>query len=135
MNNYMIHKALDKKLEQFAQAANIPVAWENTPFTPPVSGVYLEADFLPADNEDFTIQGIVSLRRGVYQVTVVYPVGSGSQAAEKLASAVSAAFSNNTALPTDGSPVYINGEPSVFSGFRDSTAYRMPVSIAYVVTA
>ena len=135
MNNYMIHKALDKKLEQFAQAANVPVAWENTPFTPPVSGVYLESDFLPADNEDFTVQGSATLRRGLYQVTVVYPVGSGTQAAEKLASAVSLAFSNNTALPTEESPVYINGEPSVFSGIRDGTAYRMPVSIAYVVTA
>lgn len=135
MNNYMIHKALDKKLEQVAKLAGVPVAWENVPFTPPSSGVYLEADYLPADNEDFTIQGTATMRRGVYQVTIVYPIDSGSQAAEKLAAAIVEAFPNNLAIPTEQTPVYVNGEPSVFSGIRDGTAYRMPVSIAYAVTA
>lgn len=135
MNNYMIHKALDTRLEQAAQQAGVPVAWENVPFAPPSSGVYLEADYLPADNQDFTIQGTATLRRGVYQVTVVYPIDSGSQAAEKLAAAIVEAFPNNLVIPTDETPVYVNGEPSVFSGIRDGTAYRMPVSIAYAVTA
>lgn len=135
MNNLMIRKALDKRLEQLASAIGVNVAWENVDFTPPATGIYMEADFLPASNEDFTIQGTATIRRGVYQVTVVYPVNSGSQAAELLASKIVDGFPNNYAIPTAETPVYVNGEPSVFSGIKDDTAYRTPVSIAYAVTA
>lgn len=134
MNSYSIHKALDAFLENTAAALFLPVAWENTAFTPPADGAYLEADFLPAENEDFTIQGSVTLKRGIYQVTVVTPIGSGSQKAEKLASQIVDAFGNNVRIPATA-PMYVNGEPSVFSGIVDDTGYRTAISIAYTVTA
>ncbi len=134
MNSYNIHKALDAFLENVATGLFLPVAWENTSFTPPGDGVYLEADFLPAENEDFTIQGSVTLKRGIYQVTVVTPIGSGTQKAEKLASGIVDAFANNVRIPAPA-PMYVNGEPSVFGGIKDDTALRTAVSIAYTVTA
>lgn len=136
MNNYIINKALDAWLEKAANTLGLPVAWDNTKYTPPANGLYLEAHFLPADNDDVAIQGGAVIRRGVYQVTVVYPIDKGTQEPQKTAADICSEFQNNTAIPSTGiSPVWVNGEPSAFSGIKDGTGYRIPVSIAYVVTA
>lgn len=136
MNNSIIKKALEAWLERVAGVLKVPVAWENTSFTPPASGIYLESYFLPADNEGIAIQGGATVRRGVYQVTVVHPIGKGSQAASAMADAICSEFQDNTGIPSTGtSPVWVNGPPSAFNGIKDSTAYRIPVSIAYIVTA
>lgn len=134
MNNGSIHKALAAKLEEAATLLGLPVAWENTPFTPPSTGIYLEEDFLPAETEDVFIQGSAPVRRGVYQVTLVYPTGRGTQAARALADDIADMFPNNEVLATPG-PLFVNGFPDVFSGIVDSTAYRIPVSIPYLITA
>lgn len=134
MNNAAIHKALTAKLEETAMVLDLPVAWENTPFTPPATGIYLEEDFLPAETEDVFIQGSAPVRRGIYQVTVVYPIGRGTQAARMLAEDIADAFPNNSVIARPG-PLFVNGFPDVFSGIVDSTAYRIPVSIPYLITA
>ena len=134
MNNGSIHKTLAAKLEDVAALLGLPVAWENTPFTPPPTGIYLEEDFLPAETEDVFIQGSAPVRRGVYQVTVVYPIGRGTQAARALADDIADMFPNNAVLAQPG-PLFVNGFPDVFNGIVDSTAYRIPVSIPYLITA
>lgn len=134
MNNGSIHKTLAAKLEDVATLLGLPVAWENTPFTPPATGIYLEEDFLPAETEDVFIQGTAPVRRGVYQVTVVYPIGRGTQAARALADDIADMFPNNAVLAQPG-PLFVNGFPDVFNGIVDSTAYRIPVSIPYLITA
>ena len=135
MNNGAIHKALARRLEQTAAQLGVPVAFENTQFTPPENGVYLEEDLLPASNEDLFLQGTKALRRGIYQVTVVYPLGRGSQAAKSLADAIAEAFPNNDTVKTESGVLFINGFADVFSGITDDTAYRVPVSIPYILTA
>ena len=133
MNNGAIQKALAKKLEAVAALLGVPVAWENTKFTPPQSGIYLEEDFLPAENEDIFVQGTKAVRRGIYQVTVVYPLDKGTQAARSLADNIAEAFPNNAVLAAG--PLFVNGFADVFSGIPDDTAYRIPVSIPYMITA
>lgn len=135
MNNGAIHKALARKLENIAAELNAAVAWENTLFTPPDSGVYLEEDFLPAENEDFFVQGTAVVRRGIYQVTVVYPLGKGTQKAASLADNIAAAFPNNAVIDSNNPALFVNGFADVFSGISDDTAYRIPVSIPYMITA
>ena len=135
MNNGAIHKSLARKLEAVAAALAVPVAWENTAFTPPSSGIYLEEDFLPAENEDVFVQGTKAVRRGIFQVTVVYPLGRGSQAAAALADKIAEAFPNNAIIDTGNRALFVNGFADVFNGIIDDTAYRVPVSIPYMVTA
>lgn len=135
MNNGAIHKALAKKLETVAATMAIPVAWENVQFEPPTTGIYLEEDFLPAENEDVFVQGTKAVRRGIYQVTVVYPLGKGSQKAATLADTIAEAFPNNAVIDIANPALFVNGFSDVFSGLSDDVAYRVPVSIPYMVTA
>lgn len=135
MNNGSIHKALARKLEAVAAALNVPVAWQNVSFEPPLTGIYLEETFLPAENEDVFVQGTAAVRRGVYQVTVIYPLGKGSQAAQALADKIAEAFPNNAMIDASNKPLFVNGFADVFSGLTDDTGYRVPVSIPYMITA
>lgn len=135
MNNGAIHKALTRKLENIAAAMALPVAWENTPFTPPTAGVYIEENFLPAESEDVFVQGTKAIRRGVYQVTVVYPLGKGTQAAAALADKIAEAFPNNAIIDPVNPALFVNGFSDVFTGITDDRAYRVPVSIPYMITA
>jgi len=133
MNNLEIHKALDAHLEKVAKQLKIPVAWENIDFTPPKIGLFLEANFMPADNYSFAVQGGAVIRRGVYQVTIVQQIGKGTQSAEALASELTEAFAENTKINNSAPFVYVNGEPSIFGGYKDGTGYRIPITIAYAV--
>lgn len=135
MNNGAIHKALARRLEQVANTLLVPVAWENTPFTPPTSGIYLEENFLPAETEDVFVQGTKAIRRGVYQVTVVYPLAKGTQAAAALADKIAEEFPNNAIIDTTNPALFVNGFSDVFTGISDDRAYRVPVSIPYMITA
>lgn len=134
--NYYIHKALDLMLETEI-AGSVPIAWENTPFTPPQTGAYLQADYLPAQTEDISVQGEAAIYRGIYQVTVITPKGTGAQGAERLARAITAIFKNNRDVPLgSGMPsAFVNGHPSVFDGIPDGDGYRIPVSIPYLLCA
>lgn len=129
-----IRKALENRLEAAAGAAGVPVAWENNQFTPPQNGAYIESDLLPAENQDIAVQG-ATLKRGVYQATVVWPLNAGVQGGQALAETIAEAFPNNAPLAADGGIVYVNGEPSIFNGIVDSTGFRIPVSIAYTATS
>ena len=135
MKNKDIHKAFTRKLESIANALTVPVAWENVSFTPPASGIYIEENFLPAESEDLFIQGTAATHRGVYQVTVVYPLGKGVQAAEDLADKIAEYFPNNAIIDSANKRLFVNGFASIFSGYPDTTAYRVPVSIPYMITA
>lgn len=135
MNNGAIYKALARKLEAIAAVLGVPVAWQNVSFEPPLTGIYLEEAFLPAENEDVFVQGTAAVRRGVYQVTVIYPLGKGGQAAQALADNIAAAFPNNAVIDPNNPALFVNGFADVFSGISDDTAYRVPVSIPYMITA
>lgn len=135
MKNKDIHKALARKLEAVAGSLSIAVSWENVSFQPPTSGIFLEENFLPAESEDIFIQGTAAVHRGVYQVTVVYPLGKGVQVAEDIADKIAEQFPNNAIIDSANKRLFVNGFPSIFSGYPDTTAYRVPVSIPYMITA
>lgn len=135
MNNGAIHKALARRLEQVSAVLAIPVAWENTSFTPPTSGVYIEENFLPAETEDVFVQGTKPIRRGVYQVTVVWPLAKGTQAAAALADKIAEEFPNNAIIDPVNPALFVNGFSDVFTGISDDRSYRVPVSIPYMITA
>lgn len=135
MNQIDISKALALMLETNF-SARYPIAFENIEFTPPVNGVYLEENTLPAETDNPFIQGTAKVLAGIYQVTVVCPLNTGSQAGGLIAAEVAGLFANDTPVPVSGSSTaYIDGHPSVFTGIVDGSSYRIPVSIPYSMFA
>jgi len=97
--------------------------------------MYLEVDFLPAQNQDISLQGDAKVCRGIYQVTVIAMTGSGTQDAENLADTIAAWFPNNLMILTEEKPVCVNGHASAFAGIIDNAGYRVPVSVPYIAMA
>ena len=80
-----IHSALDKHLKEIDPLP--PTAWENAKFNQPTNGaMYLKISFLPASS-DFGSLGVngTTHERGIYQVGISAPGGSGSGLAEDMA--------------------------------------------------
>lgn len=138
MNNSAIHRAIDVYLDGKV-AGQYEIFWRNISGTPPVMDeekpLYLEVDFLPAQNDDISLQGEAKICRGIYQVTVIGMTGTGTQDAESLADTIAAWFPNNLMILTEEKPVCVNGHASVFTGIIDDTGYRVPVSIPYIAMA
>ena len=131
MTTATISIALDNHLEE-RFGAEFPIAFENIPFTP--DGLpYLTANILPAVTEDLAIQGTASIYRGVYQVTLHYGAGLGTQAATAAIDRIAKAFANNTdiAIPGEAS-VFINGHPSAFNSIQTVNGISLPLSIPYM---
>ena len=58
----------------------IEVAYEGVSFTPTLVTPYIEAYFLPADNDGIHIDNSNYDSLGIFQITLKYPFGSGSGA-------------------------------------------------------
>lgn len=136
-----INKALDKLVEDYAKANNIPVAWDNEEFEPGQQA-YLKPSFLPASTLSPTIQNIGQIYRGVYQVSLIAPIGSGSQAHRRTASAIAVymlgkllpnATDGVTGVPvgSDGHEVYVTGPATISAGFNDGYGYNIPITLNY----
>jgi hypothetical protein len=83
-----IRSELESKLTTYAQANNLPVAWENAPFHKPTSGAWLECFLI----NNFTTERNVAATRfaayGIFQVNVWFPEGKGMALGESIAYAI-----------------------------------------------
>ncbi|MBX8534534.1 DUF4128 domain-containing protein [Pseudomonas cichorii] len=133
----MSHKAvramLEMRLSDWA-AARIPVlriAYQAVAFEPQAGETYLSAFLLPSGADSVTLEGVDRVFAGVFQVSVVAPVGQGTGAAEGIAGELEDLFPSNLRLSHDGinmitlSPVEVG--PPVISG----TVLSVPTSFRY----
>ena len=131
MTTATIGIALDKYLEE-RFGIEFPIAFENIPFTPDGSP-YLTANLLPAETTDLALQGNAAIYRGVYQVTLHYGTGLGTQAATAVIDRIAKAFANNTDIVIPGeASVFVNGHPSAFNSIRTVNGLSLPLSIPYM---
>lgn len=130
MSNSVIRKELEGKLAAWASAQNpkIPVAYENTPFTKPSSGVFLEAFLIPAITLDRDVTGAGKRYLGMFQINCWAREGRGMAEAEALSASVIALF---PMLPKQGN-VSIEGTPYAEPSILDSAGWVItPVTIKY----
>lgn len=110
MSLQAIRSALETRLAALAPA--LPTAWENVPFSPP-TGAYQKADHLIASTANPTYGGWRD--RGTFQVTLCYPLGTGSADLLARAEAVRAQFARGTSLAAGTRSVLVTNTPSVAS--------------------
>ncbi len=128
----------DKDLQSALNAAlydafpTMPIAWENTPYTPTIGITYFQVWLMPAETDLMTLgQSPWLMRQGIFQVSVFAPIGIGFGVAKGKAAEIIAAFKSSTSFVYNGLSVTI--EKSWVSGgiIEDDGWYHIPVSIRY----
>lgn len=125
----LIRKALETRLAAITPA--MPTAFENVAFTPSAGVTYQRSNLLPNTPDDAQIGSKVYFERGIYQVTVCTPMGSGPAVAEARAQLVKDAFKRASALVEGAVTVIIMNAPSVSSAMIDGDRYCIPISMRY----
>jgi hypothetical protein len=126
-----IRRAFETRLA--AMATNIAIAYEAFDFTP-VDGVpYQYCAILRAADEKPEMSRKMTILRGIFQVTLMYPLGDGAADAETQAGVVKEWFKPVLTMNQDGFKVQVIDAISVSSGFRSESRWAIPISIPYVV--
>lgn len=136
-----INKALDGLLNTLAARYGFPVAWENSAFEPGEQP-YLKPSFLPATTMSPSVQLKGKVFRGVYQISLIIAIGSGTQAARRSASQIAEGM--ELALTPNGETgvtglvigdgtyeVYTTSPATISAGFNDGYGYNIPITLNY----
>lgn len=124
-----IRSALETRLSATMPAASC--SFENVDFTKTAGVTYQRSNLRPNIPDDAQIGSKVFFERGIYQVTVCAPAGTGPAACEARAQLVKDAFKRGTSLVESGVTVVIMNAPSVSSAMIDGDRFCIPVSMRY----
>jgi hypothetical protein len=112
----------------------LPIAGPNVTF--PAAGQakpgkFIELTFLPNQTRQITIGDDPQQKRGIMQVSVMWPLGIGLTEALDVAGQIIERFKNQTLFAT-GVKITISSEPWAASPLKDVDRMRVPVSIPYI---
>jgi hypothetical protein len=109
---------------------SISSAFENVPFTPVVGTPYQHVTLLTADpdNPEF---GSGYMERGIFQVSLFYPIGEGAAAATARAALIRAKFVRGASFSAGGTTTTIERTPSVGPGRIEDDRYFLPVKVRF----
>lgn len=132
MSDALIRAAFESRVAAWAAAQSpaIPVSYQNVAFTPP-AGRYLRAWVLPAPTQSQTLNGEHRARRGVFQVDLNLPIGTGPAAANALCASLDAAFPLSAPMTQGGTKVFLLSPMSQGPSLESPTHYTVPVSCEY----
>lgn len=130
MSQKLIRSLLQGRLNAFAAARSLPVAWENIPFTPP-AGQYLRFNLLKAPTDSADLAGSHREYSGVCQISVFVPKGGGPTAAETLAAELAELFPLYDRLATGSFVMLVTSPCSEGPAIIGDLNYMVPVSFTY----
>ena len=137
-----IAELLESRVAIIAESLGLPIAWPNIAFTPPDDAPYGRVYVLPAQTVGQDLEGQLRTYRGILQLNIIAPAGSGVTLARGLTKSVADAFPEGLPLVDGDLSVYINGPPQVRQPIQDrptsspngttgSITYTTPVSMQY----
>jgi hypothetical protein len=129
MSQVAIRKALEKRLA--AMPAALSTAYENVTFNPVAGTPYQRANLLPNTPDNAVQGGKMYFDRGIFQVTLCYPMGAGPNAAESKAQAVRDWFWRGTSLVEGSVTVHVTNTPRISPALIDGDRFCIPVSVSY----
>lgn len=110
----------------------LPIAWPNKPFDPPPDGKFFRAQFIPNMVERTSIQSSAPpRRRGLFQVSVMWPQGEGERPPRTFAGTVAAHFETDLRLVRDGISVRVTSYPAIADLLIDGSRVMIPVTIPW----
>lgn len=128
MSQKEIKVALDKAIGLLS--SDIQTEYENIAFTPTAGTPYQQLHFLPAVNASIEITGEASIHRGIYQITLKYPVNKGVNPPLDKAESIIKAFPKSRPL-IEGTTKVICELPTYRKLGVDGDRYIYAVSIEY----
>lgn len=133
MSTEACRSILDSRLATWAAARGTPLraAWQNAAFVPVPGETYLRAYLLPADTTAEDLAGALRTYRGVYQVSIVRPIGGGTGPALSIAAELNLLFPVNGRYTSGAVTVQVITPPSAGPGQQDENTYVVPVSFEY----
>lgn len=143
MTEVEIDKALGVVLANVVKGFGWRVAWDNEQFEPKAEA-YVKPSFMPATTWTASLQNKGRIYRGIYQVLLIAPPGTGSQALMSRAVEIVKAF-EAVALPdgeamvsglrvnAGGDEVYLTGPGTIGAGFNTDYGYNIPITLNYRV--
>jgi len=133
MSTEAVRAILETRLSTWA-AARVPalrVAYENAPFTPNQGETYLRAYLLPAQTLSEDLQGSHRGYVGVFQVSIVRPIGTGRGPALSIAAELNQQFPVNGRYTSGSVTVQVISPASAGPGIQEPESFAVPVSFEY----
>lgn len=130
MTTQRITQLFETQLAAIVKTLKINIAMENIEFKPG-KNIYLRSHILPAATDVLDLAGTMKVYKGIFQVDIVAPAGTGKTKAGDIADSIIKAFPNNLELSEGAFTVWVDGEPNRMRALSDSTRYLIPVSIDY----
>ncbi len=127
MSLQLIQAALEAKLATLTPA--MATAYENTSFTPVTGTPYQRVNMLINRPVDHALTLDVTEDRGIFQVSLFYPQGSGRGAAQARAELIRTLFAPPLTLTNGAVKVHITQTVQIGSGMPDADRWMVPVSI------
>jgi hypothetical protein len=131
MSNVIIRTAFESRLATWAalQSPPLPIAYENRAFIPPANNRYLRAHLIPARTDSEFIEGTHRGYDGIFQVSIVQPLNSGTAYSANLALALDALY---PVYFKEGSfNIYITEPMSIAPPIIEDNNYVLPISCFY----
>ncbi len=125
-----LRDALEEHLT--ALDAAFPTAWENKTFKPVIDTPYQRAFLLRAEPQTPTLKQRLTLLRGVFQVSLCYPAGTGTDEPEARAKLLKDHFPPLLVLTNGGVSLKIEGEAKIGGAINEPGWYVVPVDIRFV---
>ena len=131
MSDALIRIALEKRLATMTTPP--PTIHENENLPPPTEGsAYQRADLLPAQPENPEVgSGPFKRLSGIFQITLLYPLGDGIADVAARAELVRTTFPRGLSLTEQGVTVTVASTPYIMAGFRDDEYWCVPVRVSY----
>ncbi|MFA5595940.1 MAG: phage tail terminator-like protein [Pusillimonas sp.] len=132
MSKRQIRAAFESRLSAWtkAQTPVVPVAWENTPFTP-TTYPFLRAFIVPDDTDSLDLAGDHRLYTGLFQISVIGEVGKGAAQAERIAESIAELFPLNLRMAVTDGVVLVYSPMSEGPAMPDSGIFTLPVWCRY----
>lgn len=127
MSSQLIQAALETRLATLTPA--LATAYENTVFAPVTGVPYQRINMLVNRPVDHALTMDVTEERGIFQVSLFYPQGTGRGAAQARAELIKALFKPPLALINGAVKVELVKTVHVGGGMPDGDRWMVPVSI------
>ncbi len=106
-------------------------AWENVSFTPPEIGTpYQRVYLMPAEPDNREI-GTIYQERGIFQISLLYPLQAGTAVVMDRASLIRSVFFRGASFTNSGVTVTITKTPEIGQGTVDGDRWFVPVKCRF----
>lgn len=124
----IVFDLLNAHLAGLALFPVLPIAWPMVAFTPPPSGMWLEANpAFAATNDPWMANAAPAEHLGLMQITVCAQLGQGAAASIDVAGLVSTHFAKGTRLLQGATEVRIYTHSYIATPYKDELSLRTPV--------